>query len=349
MKVLITGGAGYIGSTIASACRDNGIEPVILDDLSTGCRQFVGRSPFFRGDIGDGALLDEVFSTHPDIRATVHCAARIVVPESVRHPISYYRNNVAKTIDLVEHLRRHGCRRLLFSSSASVYAPDATGGVDERSALAPGSPYARTKAITEMALEDCARAHGLGVLSLRYFNPIGADPHLRSGPYAPDPTHVVGRLLAAYVRDEPFHVTGVDWQTRDGSGIRDYVHVWDLAMAHVAGLLRFDDVAPPGHYEIINIGTGNGTTVRELVAAFEQVTHRRLRTVDTAARPGDVPGCYCCGDKAARLLDWRPTYGIRDGLRHAMQWQAVRDRVLAGAAPAGGAVPARAVPGAHAL
>jgi len=338
MKVLITGGAGYIGSTITSACRDTGIQPVILDDLSAGCRQFVGASPFFCGDIGDGSVLDEIFTVHPDIRATVHCAARIVVPESVRQPISYYRNNVARTIDLVEHLRRNGCRRLLFSSSASVYAPDATGRVDERSALAPGSPYARTKAITEMALEDFARAHGFGVLSLRYFNPIGADPHLRSGPYAEDPTHVVGRLLAAYMHDEPFQVTGVDWRTRDGSGIRDYVHVWDLAMAHVAGLLRFDDVAPPGRYEIINVGTGHGTTVRELVAAFEEVTHHRLRTVDTAARPGDVAGCYCCGDKAARLLDWRPKYGIRDGLRHAMQWQAIRDRVLDGRVSVGGAV-----------
>ncbi len=338
MKVLITGGAGYIGSTIASACRDSGIQPVILDDLSAGCRQFVGESPFFRGDIGDGAVLDDIFATHPDIRATVHCAARIIVPESVRQPISYYRNNVAKTIELVEHLRRNGCRRLLFSSSASVYAPDAAGRVDEQSALAPGSPYARTKAITEMALEDFARAHGLGVLSLRYFNPIGADPQLRSGPYARDPSHVVGRLLTAYLHDEPFQVTGVHWGTRDGSGIRDYVHVWDLAMAHVAGLVRFDDVAPPGHYEIINLGTGSGTTVRELVAAFEEVTHRRLRTVDTDPRPGDVCGCYCCGDKAARLLDWRPRYGVSDGLRHAMQWEAVRDRVMAGPATVAGAV-----------
>jgi UDP-glucose 4-epimerase len=338
MKVLITGGAGYIGSTIASACHDSGIETVILDDLSTGCRQFVGPAPFFQGDISDGTLVDRIFDAHPDIRATVHCAARIVVPESVRQPIGYYRNNVAKTIELVEHLRRNNCHRLLFSSSASVYAADSAGRVDERSALAPSSPYARTKAIVEMALEDVARAHGLGVLSLRYFNPIGADPQLRSGPYAPDPTHVVGRLLSALAHDEPFQVTGVDWRTRDGSGIRDYVHVWDLALAHVAGVLRFDAVAPPGHYEVVNIGTGNGTTVRELVTAFEEVTHRRLRTVDGNARPGDVMGCYCCADKAARLLGWRPTFGVHDGLRHAMQWEAVRDRVLTGPMTVAGAV-----------
>jgi UDP-glucose 4-epimerase len=335
MKILITGGAGYIGSTIASACLDNDIQTVILDDLSTGRRQFVGEQPFFHGDIADRRLLDEVFAIHPDIHATIHCAARIVVPESVREPISYYRNNVSKTIELVAHLRRNGCHRLLFSSSASIYAPGPEGWVDEHSAVAPTSPYARTKAIAEMALEDVAHAHGFGILSLRYFNPIGADPRLRTGPQDPDPTHVVGRLMAAYAHDEPFQVTGVDWNTRDGSGIRDYVHVWDLALAHVAGVLRFDDLVPPGRYEAINIGTGRGTTVRELVAAFEQEVHHRLRVDDGDARPGDVVGCYARSDKAERLLDWRASYGVREGLRHAMQWDAVRHRILADRVPTG--------------
>lgn len=334
MKILITGGAGYIGSTIASACLDNDIKPVILDDLSTGRRQFVGNRPFFEGDISDGRLVDEIFAAHPDIHATIHCAARIVVPESVERPIDYYRNNVSKTIELVAHLRRNGCRRLLFSSSASIYAPGPAGWVNEHSPVAPSSPYARTKAITEMALEDIARAHGLGVLSLRYFNPIGADPRLRSGPQHPDPTHVVGRLMAAYAHDEPFQVTGVAWSTRDGTGIRDYVHVWDLARAHIAGVLRLDDVAPPGRYEAVNIGTGRGTTVRELVAAFEQQVHHRLRVVDSAARPGDVIGCYARSDKAARLLGWRAELGVREGLRHALQWNAVRHRILAEQLPA---------------
>jgi UDP-glucose 4-epimerase len=339
MKILITGGAGYIGSTIASACIDNGIEPVILDDLSTGRREFVGTRHFFEGDISDGRLVDRIFTVHPDIHATIHCAARIVVPESVEQPIEYYRNNVSKTIELVAHLRRNGCRRLVFSSSASVYAPGPAGWVDEHSPVAPSSPYARTKAVTEMALADFAAAHGLGVLSLRYFNPIGADPRLRSGPQHPDPTHVVGRLMAAYANDEPFQVTGVAWSTRDGSGIRDYVHVWDLAMAHVAGVLRFDDVAPPGRYETVNIGTGRGTTVRELVSAFEQEVHRRLRVVDGAARPGDVVGSYARSDKAARLLGWRAELGVRDGLHDAMQWDAVRDQILVGRVPtAAGAV-----------
>ena len=338
MKILITGGAGYIGSTIASACLDNDIQPVILDDLSTGRREFVGNNPFFEGDIADGRLVDEIFTTHPDIYATIHCAARIVVPESVEQPIAYYRNNVSKTIELVAHLRRNGCRRLLFSSSASVYAPGPAGWVNEHSPLAPTSPYARTKAVTEMALEDFAPATGLGVLSLRYFNPIGADPRLRSGPQHPDPTHVVGRLMAAYANDQPFHVTGVSWGTRDGSGIRDYVHVWDLATAHVAGVLRFDDVAPPGRYEVINIGTGRGTTVRELVTAFEQQVHHRLTVIDSAARPGDVIGCYARSDKAARLLGWRAQLGVREGLQHAMQWDAVRDQVLAVRLPTGAGV-----------
>jgi UDP-glucose 4-epimerase len=334
MKILITGGAGYIGSTIASACVDSGIQPVILDDLSTGCRQFVSSHPFFHGDIADGRLVDDVFAAHPDIYAVVHCAARIVVPDSVREPIAYYRNNVGKTIDLVAHLERNGCRRLLFSSSASVYAPDPTGWVDEQSRLAPTSPYARTKAITEMALEDFARGQGFGVLSLRYFNPIGADPRLRSGPQHPEPSHVVGRLLAAFTHDQPFYLTGVDYPTRDGSGIRDYVHVWDLARAHVAGVLRFDELAPQGRYEVINIGTGRGTTVRELATAFEEVVGRPLTIVETAARAGDVVGCYASCDKAVRLLGWRPVFDVRDGLHHAIQWDAVRHRVLEDRVPA---------------
>jgi UDP-glucose 4-epimerase len=333
MKILITGGAGYIGSTIASACIDSGIEVVVLDDLSTGRRQFVGSRPFFEGDICDGRLVDRIFYAHPDIYATIHCAARVVVPESVRQPIAYYRNNVSKTIELVAHLRRNGCRRLLFSSSASIYAVGTEEWVNEHSVLGPVSPYARTKAIIEMVLRDVAHAQRLGVLSLRYFNPIGADPRLRSGPQDPDPTHVVGRLLAAFAHDEPFRVTGVDWNTRDGSGIRDYVHVWDLALAHIAGVVRFDSVVPPGGYEAINIGTGRGTTVRELVAAFEQVVQHRLKVVDTEARPGDVLGCYARTDKAALLLGWHATLGIGEGLQHALQWHAVRDRVLAGRVP----------------
>jgi len=331
MKVLITGGAGYIGSTVASACLDRGVVPVILDDLSTGRREFVEGRLFYAGDIADAPLLDRIFAEHPDIEATIHCAARIVVPESVRDPIGYYRANVVKTVDLVEHLLRNGCRRVIFSSSASMYAPTGQGWVDESSPLAPSSPYARTKAILEMALEDFTRAYDLRVLSLRYFNPIGADPLLRTGLQNPNPTHVLGKLIEAHATGTPFRLTGVRWDTRDGSAIRDYIHVWDLAEAHVAGLLAFDRVLPadrPERYEVVNVGTGRGTTVRELVAAFQEVVGRELTVVEAEPRPGDVLGCYTGSQKAATVLGWRARFPIVDAIRHSLEWDAVREKVL---------------------
>jgi UDP-glucose 4-epimerase len=331
MKVLITGGAGFIGSTVASACLDAGITPVILDNLVTGRREFTEGRAFYEGDIADGELVDRVFADHPDISATVHCAALIVVPESVSAPLHYYRENVAKTVALVEHLQRNGCERLLFSSSASIYRPAEDFSVDEGSELDPLSPYARTKMLTELIFKDTAEASSLRVLSLRYFNPIGADPALRTGLQTPVPSHALGKLVQARTAATPFLLTGTDWPTRDGSGIRDYVHVWDLARAHVAALTRFDAVLPPdraGSYEVLNLGTGRGTTVRELVAAFEAVTGDRLATQDAPRRPGDNAGAFSRTAKAERLLGWRAELSLEQGIADTLAWFERREAVL---------------------
>lgn len=276
MKVLITGGAGYIGSTVASACEDAGHEVVILDDFSTGRREFIGDRPLYEGDIADGALLDRLFSEQ-QIDAVVHCAAKIVVPESVSDPLGYYDNNVSKTITLLEALQRNNVERFLFSSSASIYAPDENFVVTEESPLQPGSPYARTKYMIELVLEDFSKASDVRVLSLRYFNPIGTDPKLRSGQQLEQPSHVLAKLLEAWVNKETFTVTGVDWPTRDGSGIRDFIHVWDLARAHVAALENFDKATTDGPYQVFNVGTGNGVTVKELAASFEEISGDPLK------------------------------------------------------------------------
>jgi len=212
VKVLITGGAGYIGSTIASACEDSGHEVVILDDFSKGRHEFVYDRPLYEGDIADQALLDKVFTEHK-IDAVVHCAAKIVVPESVAEPLAYYDNNVSKTIELLGALERHGVERFLFSSSASIYAPDENFVVTEESPLAPVSPYARSKFMVELVLEDFARASDVRTLSLRYFNPIGTDPKMRSGQQLEKPSHVLAKLLEAWENKETFTVTGVDWPT----------------------------------------------------------------------------------------------------------------------------------------
>jgi UDP-glucose 4-epimerase len=332
MKVLIAGGAGYIGSTVASACLDAGITPVILDNLSTGRIEFAQGRIFYHGDIADGELIDKIFAEHPDIDAVVHAAALIVVPESVEQPLRYYRENVAKSVDFIDHLLRNGVTRYLFSSSGSIYAPGPDLTVDESSPLAPTNPYSRSKVMMEQVLEDATVASKLRAISLRYFNPIGADPQLRSGLQSRRPTHLLGRLLTAVENDEEFEITGVDWPTRDGTGIRDYIHVWDLARAHVRALERFDEVIPPGNerrYEVINLGTGSGTTVREFIAAFEAATGTKVRVREAGRRPGDFIGWHTRSQKARELLGWTTQLSIEDGIRDSQRWSAVRDQRLA--------------------
>ena len=324
VKVLIAGGAGYIGSTIASACGDAGIIPVILDSLITGKREFTAGRSFYRGDIGDGPLIDRLFAEHPDIGAAIHCAGLVAVPDSVAAPVRYYRENVSKSLEFAAHLLRNGCGRLIFSSSSALYKDSEDLTVDEDSAIDPRSPYARSKAIAETMFADIAAATPMRILSLRYFNPIGADPKMRTGLQSPEPSHALGKIIKASHERTVFHVTGTGYPTRDGSGIRDYVHVWDLATAHVAALEKFD-VLMTSPDVVINLGTGTGTTVRELVAAFSRVTGDEVRTADAPPRPGDSAGAYTRIDRARRLLGFQPRFSLEDGIRHSLEWAAIRD------------------------
>ena len=329
MKILIAGGAGYIGSTIASACQDAGISPVIVDNLVTGRREFTADREFYQGDIADGLLIDRIFAEHPDIEAVIHCAALIVVPDSVADPVGYYRANVAKSLEFAAHLLRNGCERLVFSSSAAIYRPGADLAVDEQSAIDPQSPYARTKAVCEAMFADIAATQPLRVLSLRYFNPIGADPAMRTGLQLRWPSHALGKMIQAQQEGKPFLITGTDYPTRDGSGIRDYIHVWDLAAAHVAALGAFDAVLTgTSGSAVINLGTGTGTTVRELLDTFNRVAALPIEALDAARRPGDIAGAYTRSDRAARLLGWQARLSIAEGIRHSLQWAAIRDDIL---------------------
>jgi UDP-glucose 4-epimerase len=333
MKILVTGGAGYIGSTICSALEDSGHVPVILDSLVNGRSEFTWNRHFYHGDIADVALLERIFREHPDIIYTIHCAALIIVPDSVARPYEYYRENVGKSIELFQNLCRLGCKRIVFSSSASIY-DDAPGFmVTEASALRPRSPYARTKYMMEMVLQDYCSAYDMRGIALRYFNPIGADPQMRSGPYAPEPSHLLGKLVEVASGREPvFKITGVDWPTRDGTGIRDYIHVWDLANAHVLAMEKFEAAfqqAGSPSYLVINLGTGNGVTVRELVAAFEQVHGKLLPKTETPPRPGDVAGAYANADTAKHLIGWQATHSIAEGIADALKWNELRPTILA--------------------
>jgi UDP-glucose 4-epimerase len=233
---------------------------------------------------------------------------------------------VAKSLDFVAHLLRNGCRRLVFSSSAAIYRPREDLTVDEDSPIDPQSPYARTKAMCEAMFADIAAAAPIRVLSLRYFNPIGADPKMRTGLQLRRPSHALGKMIQAAEEGVPFVITGTDYPTPDGTGIRDYIHVWDLAVAHVAALGRFD--ALPGPVTVINLGTGAGTTVRELLDAFNRVAGRPVQAREAGRRPGDTAGAYTRIDRAVSLLDWRPRYDIAEGIRHSLQWAAIRDEIL---------------------
>jgi UDP-glucose 4-epimerase len=331
MKILVTGGAGYIGSTTAKALEDAGHVPVVLDSLLSGPLAFVRDRAFYEGDIADRGLLSRIVDEHPDIDATIHMAARIIVPESVEKPYEYYRDNVAKSLEMFDQLVSLGKPRVLFSSSGSLYAIKDDFEVTEDDALAPASPYARTKRMIEQVLEDMAVATDLRAIILRYFNPIGSDPDLESGIYAKEPSHVLGQLvMVARGQKDSFTITGTDLPTRDGTGIRDYIHVWDLARAHVRAVERFDQViAEAGSPSVvINVGRGDGVTVRELVAAFERVIGHEVPITTAPPRPGDAVGAFANVDRSRRLLDWRTELTVDEAIGSALAWADRRQEVL---------------------
>jgi UDP-glucose 4-epimerase len=335
MKVLVTGGAGYIGSTICSALQDAGHTPVILDSLITGRGEFTRGHIFYQADIANREAVERVFQEHPDIYATIHCAALIVVPESVENPYDYYRENVAKSLEFFHLLNRLGYGRVVFSSSASIY--DVVPGfmVTENAPLRPSSPYARTKYMMEMILKDfCTAYRGMAGIALRYFNPIGADPQMRTGIHIQNPSHVLGKLVDVGLGKLPyFEITGTDWETRDGTGIRDYIHVWDLAQAHVMAVEQFPQIFeragdPESHYVVINLGTGRGVTVRELVTAFEKVIGKTINKKEMPPRPGDVAGAYANADTARRLIGWEASLPIEKGIADALRWGEIRNTII---------------------
>ncbi|GEP40465.1 UDP-glucose 4-epimerase GalE [Nocardioides psychrotolerans] len=331
MKVLVTGGAGYLGSITAKALEEAGHTPVILDSLLNGPLVFVRDRAFYEGDIADRELLRRIVAEHPDLDATIHMAARIVVPESVEKPYEYYRDNVAKSLELFDELVALGKPRIVFSSSASLYATKDDFEVTEEDALDPQSPYAWTKRMMEQVLQDMAVATDLRAVILRYFNPMGSDPDLQSGIYAKEPSHVIGQLvMAARGLKDSFTITGVDHPTRDGTGIRDYIHVWDLARAHVRAIEKFDEVlaAVDAPSTIINIGTGSGVTVRELVASFQRVFGSEVPLSEAPPRPGDAVGAFANVDKSAELLGWRTELSLDDAIASALAWGEKRQEIL---------------------
>ena len=317
--VLVTGGAGYIGSHTCKALRRAGFDPVAYDNLARGNPEAVQWGALERGELADGSRLREALARHR-VAAVVHFAALAYVDESNDDPPLYYRNNVGGTAALLGAMREAGVGTLVFSSSCAVYGAPKTVPIAEDCATAPISPYGATKAICEAMLQQCAAAFALNFIALRYFNAAGADPDGEIGECHEPETHALPRLLdVAADRGASFAINGDDYPTADGTCVRDYVHVTDLAEAHVAALRALLGGADSGTF---NLGAGRGASVHELVETVREVTERDVAVTVGPRRPGDPPVLVADITRARAKLGWRPRYSdLRTQVAHAWAWQ----------------------------
>lgn len=318
--VLVTGGAGYIGAHACKALARAGYRPVVYDNLVRGHRAAVRWGPLEEGDVGDPERLDEVFARHQP-RAVMHFAALSEVGQSWDAPLAYYRNNVSGSLTLLECMVRHGVTTFVFSSTCAVYGTPGRSPICEAAPVAPINPYGRSKAMVEAALADAVDTHGLDAVAMRYFNAAGASPDADIGEDHDPETHLIPRvLMAARDAERAIGINGTDYPTPDGSCVRDFVHVDDLARAHVAALARLLDKSLSGFHGI-NLGTGTGYSVLDVIAAAERVTGRRIRTEVMPRRPGDPPRLVADASTARTLLDWHPASSDLDTMiETAWRW-----------------------------
>ncbi|MFN3672689.1 MAG: UDP-glucose 4-epimerase GalE [Bosea sp. (in: a-proteobacteria)] len=320
MAILVTGGAGYIGSHMVLELLDRGETVVVLDDLSTGFWASVpSEATFVRGDIADQPLLERTLAEH-GVTAIAHFAARIVVPDSVANPLGYYLNNTVKTRALLESAVRCGVKHLIFSSTAAVYGEPAVSPVPEDTALDPINPYGRSKLMSEWMLADVARAHPLSYIALRYFNVAGADPRGRSGQSGSNATHLIKvACQAAMGQRAGLEIFGTDYPTPDGTCVRDYIHVTDLARAHVAAL---DHLRAGGANLTMNCGYGRGYSVREVTEVVKRVSGVDFPVKLSPRRQGDPASLIAKADRIRSALDWRPLHDdLEEIVRHALAWE----------------------------
>ncbi|HLU77288.1 MAG TPA: UDP-glucose 4-epimerase GalE [Burkholderiales bacterium] len=309
MKVLVVGGAGYIGSHMVLMLAERGHEVVVLDDLSSGHRDAVLAGSFIEGSIADAALLDRVLAAQR-FDGVMHFASFIQVGESVLEPAKYYRNNFSHTLTLLDAMVRHDVKRFIFSSTAAVYGEPQRTPIDESHPCAAINPYGRSKRMVEEALADYDRAYGLKSVCLRYFNAAGADPQGRIGERHEPETHLIPLVLQAAAGKRPhIAVYGNDYPTPDGTCIRDYIHVVDLCAAHLLALDRLMQGSDSATY---NLGNGAGFSIREVIAAAARVTGRDIAVAEAARREGDPAVLVAAPDKARKELDWRPRHAALD-------------------------------------
>jgi len=319
MKLLVTGGAGYIGSHVVRHLLEAGHDVVVYDNLSTGYREAVGAAQLVEADLADQARLRAVFGAH-DFDGVLHFAAHIVVPESVADPVKYYRNNTGNTLNLLEVCAEAGTRFFVFSSTAAVYGIPVTASVAENAPLDPINPYGASKMMSERMLMDLGAASNLRYVSLRYFNVAGADPQGRMGQATPDATHLIKvASQAALGHRDGMTVFGTDYDTPDGTCVRDYIHVEDLASAHVRAL---DYLQSGGSSRVLNCGYGRGYSVLEVIDAVKRASGVDFPVQYGPRREGDPPALTANATRIREVLDWHPRYDNLDLIvQHALAWE----------------------------
>ncbi len=320
MGILVTGGAGYIGSHMVIELLDAGEDVVVLDNLSTGFRHVVPDSArFVEGDIGDYPRVVDLLKQH-DIEAIIHFAGSIVVPESITDPLGYYLNNTVKSRALIAAAVAAGVERFIFSSTAAVYGMPDSNPVFEDAPLRPISPYGSSKMMTEIMLRDTAAAHDLRFVALRYFNVAGADPKGRTGQSTPNATHLIKVAAQTALGQRPeLKIFGDDYDTPDGTCVRDYIHVSDLVRAH---LLALEYLRRDGDNEVFNCGYGRGYSVLEVVEAVKKAYGRDFKAIRTARRPGDPAALVAGAEKIRKALGWQPELDdLETIVAHALAWE----------------------------
>uniref|UniRef100_UPI003FF068A4 UDP-glucose 4-epimerase GalE n=1 Tax=Gemmiger formicilis TaxID=745368 RepID=UPI003FF068A4 len=330
MAILVSGGAGYIGSHTCVELLAAGYDIVVADNYYNSCPEALARVKkiagkdfrFVEADMTDKDAVEKIFAENEDIDCVIQFAAYKAVGESVSKPIEYYSNNLACTLNILDVMRRHNCHNIIFSSSATVYGDPASVPIREDFPVGgTTNPYGTTKVFTERILTDCCHADPeLNVALLRYFNPIGAHP---SGLIGEDPTGIPNNLVpyiakVAVGKLEKVHVFGNDYPTPDGTGVRDYIHVVDLARGHVAAIKKLEQ--KPGLF-ICNLGTGHGYSVLDVINAFSKACGKEIPYVIDPRRPGDIAECWCDPSKAKRELGWEAQYGIEEMCAHSWNWQ----------------------------
>lgn len=317
MRILVTGGAGYIGSHAARFFHEQGHEVWVIDSLEFGHRQAVAGSNLIVANLYDKMLVENVL-TRNNIEAVVHFAAYAQVGESVTDPLKYYRNNVSVTVGLLEAMKQAGVGKIVFSSTCATYGIPEKVPMTEETPQFPINPYGRSKLIIEWALADAAAAHGLGYAALRYFNASGAHPSGEIGEDHSPESHLIPLILQVALGQREFiSIFGTDYPTPDGTCIRDYIHVEDLASAHLAALQKLQ----PGQGLHLNLGTGKGYSVKEVIATCEEVTGKKIAVKTGPRRAGDPPALVASSSKAQQVLGWQPKYtDLRAIVETAWKW-----------------------------